>query len=626
MWTGEHLRKKREVVQRYDVSFTAREAEFWRACEAGHRASRRRRRLVAILALLAVAALVAQGVLLTVRTLQAKRYVEENGRRNSAVALALQAERAIDSEPVAAVAYLHGSLAAHDTRLGMDAARRFLDTWTAYDGMHNHRHAVSALVFSPAGDYLASMTAHGEIGLWPLPGGEPRFVTTFCGPLALRFDARGEWLYWADGDGDIWRWPVAGGDRERVDDSSLWPDSDPSDAFSDAVVDSKWRVVKDKHQLRLVPSTGDDIVLPWPGARAVRWAIDPAGRFVAGGSRDGRVRLWHLPTASAAEMRDRLRAVSGSIESPRPLSSPVTLTTRHGWAALEFVYVPAGRVITTDRILASDGFWMPATEVTQAQYLAVMGDSSVEYPDRRFPIANISWDGASEFAFRFGVMTGVPDMRLPSDREWEYAARAGSPDSYPWGDDSSRACLYGNVRDLLWRYPGADDSARIADCHDGAGPVSQVARYTANGFGLHDMIGNVSEMTVPHKYLTGAAPSGPRSPSFLYVEPKGGNFTSSTGEFLLRIKWTLASRTTNSLVGFRVIWPGAGGSTVNGRRTSMNEDATAGCAASSRHMSSDRAKRAGVGHHAGLSLAESESLDHLPHHRLVRRVRHNTCG
>jgi formylglycine-generating enzyme required for sulfatase activity len=87
-------------------------------------------------------------------------------------------------------------------------------------------------------------------------------------------------------------------------------------------------------------------------------------------------------------------------------------------------------------------------------------------------------------------MTGKR-YRLPSEAEWEYAARAGSETSRFWGDNPDQACQYANGADQSYRQAGYGGD--IHNCNDSYVFTAEVGSFTANGFKLHDMLGNVWE-------------------------------------------------------------------------------------------------------------------------------------
>lgn len=121
------------------------------------------------------------------------------------------------------------------------------------------------------------------------------------------------------------------------------------------------------------------------------------------------------------------------------------------------------------------------------------------------PVTCVSWQDATDYAAWLTKETGKP-YRLPSDAEWEYADRAGGTTPYPWGTDVEAACAYANVGDKSLLKENAiirrqteegvrtgQLNLRFVGCDDGYAYTAPVARHRPNGFGLHDMTGNVWE-------------------------------------------------------------------------------------------------------------------------------------
>jgi len=105
------------------------------------------------------------------------------------------------------------------------------------------------------------------------------------------------------------------------------------------------------------------------------------------------------------------------------------------------------------------------------------------------PVVCVSWTEARDYAAWLGRETGKA-YRLPSEAEWEYAARGGTTTAYYWGDEADKGCEFANVYD---KATGDWFKWAAAACDDGAETLAAVGRYKPNAFGLYDMIGNVWE-------------------------------------------------------------------------------------------------------------------------------------
>ncbi len=186
-------------------------------------------------------------------------------------------------------------------------------------------------------------------------------------------------------------------------------------------------------------------------------------------------------------------------------------------------------------------------EVTQAEWRSVMGNDPSEFKADRNPVERVSWSDAKAFVKRLSAKTGKT-YRLLSESEWEYVARAGTSTKYWWGNTASRD--YANY--------GADDgSGGLASGRDRWENTSPVGSFSANGFGVHDMHGNVWEWTEDCKHTRyGGAPidggawtawgdcswRGLRGGSWYY----GFSDLRSADRFSMRIG------IQNNIIGFRV--------------------------------------------------------------------------
>ena len=182
--------------------------------------------------------------------------------------------------------------------------------------------------------------------------------------------------------------------------------------------------------------------------------------------------------------------------SPQPspsLSSPAGLAFRDCPTCPELVVVPKGEFTMgssdhphekpAHRVKIAYPFAIGRYELTYAEWDRCVEAGACRYrPDDhgmqrdKFPVADVSWEDANTYVKWLSQQTGQ-NYRLPSEAEWEYAARAGGAGPFPWGNQAGTG------------------NAKCADCGSGTdAKASAVGSYRSNAFGLFDTAGNVAEL------------------------------------------------------------------------------------------------------------------------------------
>ena len=192
---------------------------------------------------------------------------------------------------------------------------------------------------------------------------------------------------------------------------------------------------------------------------------------------------------------------------------------------------------TQHEVVLSQGFFMAKTESTQGQWELVMGSNPSNFKGTDRPVEQVSWYEAVEYCRKLtakqraeGILPEGWEWRLPTEAEWEYAARAGTA-----------GARYGELDGIGWHHGNSG-----LETH----PVKQKA---ANVWGLHDMIGNVCECCADWfgNYSTGSVtdPRGPSSGSFRVF--RGGGWNSGARSARSADRYWSVPGGRDSLLGFR---------------------------------------------------------------------------
>ena len=219
-------------------------------------------------------------------------------------------------------------------------------------------------------------------------------------------------------------------------------------------------------------------------ARAAEKAADDAKLLAAAQERERQL----LAGAAAAEPKQVVpppgrAAVSVSGERAVPLAAQQSLSAM----GIDMIACAGGTFSMGStrggsreqpvRLVTLSPFWLAKTEVTQAQWEAVMGSNPSYFKGGQLPVENVSWDDTMEFCRKLtererqaGRLPAGTIYTLPTEAQWEYACRAGTTEDYAGGLDA-----------MAWYGKNSGVTTHA------------VGTMRANAWGLHDMHGNVWE-------------------------------------------------------------------------------------------------------------------------------------
>ena len=251
------------------------------------------------------------------------------------------------------------------------------------------------------------------------------------------------------------------------------------------------------------------------------------------------------------------------------------------WAANnEFVRIPAGcfqmgsphtepgRYPNEEPIhqVCLKAFDLAKFTVTQGEWRAVMvgiagfpenpNPSYFKGDDRR-PVEEVNWNEAQRFIWLMSLL-GHDAYRLPTESEWEYAARAGMTTSRFWGENIDDGCIYENIADKALEEAEPDMVPVFASCNDNYGfTTARVGSFKPNPWGLYDMLGNVGnwvEDCYVNNYNDTPTDGGPyKKAACLTRVIHGGSLLGNLRRVRAAYRNDIAPASRYSNLGFRVV-------------------------------------------------------------------------
>lgn len=237
-------------------------------------------------------------------------------------------------------------------------------------------------------------------------------------------------------------------------------------------------------------------------------------------------------------------ALSQAVAPPLPMPEGEIRT----FDGIEFVWCRAGRfTMGTDtgyfderparQIHITEGFFIGRYEITQEQWMKVMGENPSTFSDPGLPVDTITHIQAMEFAEKLSEATGAR-YRLPTEAEWEFACRAGTQTKYSFGDEVEA------LGDHAWFRENSAETTHVP------------GEKKPNPWGIYDMHGNVAEWCSDW-YVSGYDPddtTDPKGPDQIRdAVVRGGSWADSPGYLKSSARFRMNFIFARNHIGLRLV-------------------------------------------------------------------------
>lgn len=249
-----------------------------------------------------------------------------------------------------------------------------------------------------------------------------------------------------------------------------------------------------------------------------------------------------------AKLQAQLRTYESHATSLNTTSNPLDLYQNS--IGMTFVLIPQGSF----QIGSNDGadnekpvhvvairqsFYLGQCQVTQAQWEAIIGSNPSQSKGDDLPVTHVFWHDVQTFIEKLNAREETSIYRLPTEAEWEYAARAGTTTTYSFGDDPAQLAQY------VW-YSGNSYNR-----------IHTVGQLIANPCGLYDMHGNVWEWVQDcwHDDYRGAPADGSawHTEAYLLRVVRGGSFRNPPGDLRSAFRGCYVPELRFANLGFRCV-------------------------------------------------------------------------